>query len=202
MKYCIIFLVIVLLGITWARYSRDGYKHALLNIYGQPLKGCKQRGMENGSWDEDGKCSEQTGGVHQICVKRISENAPKFSKQTGQSDWSDSRGKNNHCVCLGAWSLYSATQDIKDNILQCDAIPDTVFSERYIDRFSEGWNKWNCFELPDQIVHGVESLVNQCKMTPNKKYRKRFIKNYCRFSKKVNSLKDTDTYRHLCKNIN
>ena len=60
--------------------------------------------MSNGSWDQNRKCSELGGGVHQICVKKISKNAKGFSESTGQSNWSDKRGHNNHCVCLGAWS--------------------------------------------------------------------------------------------------
>jgi len=202
MKYYILFsIIIALICVGAIRYSRDCYKHDLLNIYGESLKQCKQDGMSRGSWDAGGKCSEQDGGVHQICIQQISKNAPRFSKETGQSDWSDARGKNNHCVCLGAWSLYSATQPVKDNILQCDAIPETVFSKKYVHTFSEGWNKWNGLELDNQIIQGVESLVHQCQ-TSNKKQNKRLIKKYCSFATSVNALRNTNIYKQLCKNIN
>ena len=45
------------------------------------------------------------------CVKDIAKNLKKFSLETGQSDWSDKREDNNHCVCLGAWSLYNTKKN-------------------------------------------------------------------------------------------
>ena len=37
--------------------------------------------MDIGSWDTEGKCSELGGGVHQICVKNISNNTKIFQKK-------------------------------------------------------------------------------------------------------------------------
>ena len=39
----------------------------LLNIYDQPLQECGNDNMSNGSWDNNKKCSELDGGVHQLC---------------------------------------------------------------------------------------------------------------------------------------
>ena len=73
----------------------------LENIYNETLKKCREDGMDdNGSWDSNGKCSELNGGVHQICIKKIAERTPNFSSDTGQDNWSNNRGTNNHCVCL------------------------------------------------------------------------------------------------------
>ena len=88
-------------------YNFENFTDNQLNIYDEPLKPCRIGNMKNGSWDKSGKCSEVGGGVHQICIKNISENTPNFSKLTGQTDWSN-RGNDNHCVCLGAWSLYNS----------------------------------------------------------------------------------------------
>ena len=118
--------------------------------------------MTNGYWDENGMCSELGGGVHQICVKNISQNTPNFSTVTGQTNWSNERGLDNHCVCLGAWSLYNSKGKNKNKVLQCDAIPKIRLSENYVKKFSEGWNKWNGLELDNQIKNGVESLVKNC----------------------------------------
>ena len=126
--------------------------------------------MEYGSWDKQFKCSELDGGVHQICIKNIKKNAPNFSSNTGQSNWSDLKSDNhNHCVCLGAWSLYNnKNKNTKQNILKCDAIPKKSLSDKYVSKFSEGWNKWNGKEVPNQIVDGVNSLVNNCITTDEK----------------------------------
>ena len=88
--------------------KKEKFNNKMLNIYDEPLKKCKMKSMMNGSWESEGKCSELGGGVHQICIKNISKNVKNFSKNTGQSNWSNERQDNNHCVCLGAWSLYNA----------------------------------------------------------------------------------------------
>ncbi|OUU22263.1 MAG: hypothetical protein CBB97_15485, partial [Candidatus Endolissoclinum sp. TMED37] len=142
-------------------YNFEHFSTHQLNIYNEPLKPCRVGNMSNGSWDNSGKCSERGGGVHQICVNNISKNTPRFSKLTGQSNWSDNRGNNNHCVCLGAWSLYNSKEQT-NKTLKCDAIPKIALSDRYVSKFSEGWNKWNGLELENQIKYGVESLVENC----------------------------------------
>ena len=179
--------------------KKEFYQNAMLNIYNEPLKPCGNKGMSNGSWDNEGKCSELDGGVHQICIKDISNNAVGFSNKTGQSNWSDQRNGDNHCVCLGAWALYNAQGNKSGKILKCDAIPKAALSENYVSKFSEGWNKWNGNELEDQIKEGVESLVNKCYVRNSKKNKyKGLKKNYCNFAKNVPTLKNSDLYRELC----
>ena len=177
----------------------DSLLATILNIYDEPLQPCRQSGMKNGSWDRSGKCSELGGGVHQICVNGIATNTPGFSRATGQSGWSDQRGDSNHCVCLGAWSLYAATQplDHRRRILKCDAIPRLALSKEYVGRFVNGWSRWNDLEQPDQIVDGVENLMRFC-------YRKRDPKserlrsNYCEFARVARVLQKGSGYKQWC----
>ncbi len=172
----------------------------MLNIYNEPLIPCQEQGMTSGSWDGEGKCSETGGGVHQICIKNIATNATNFSANTGQSNWSDQRGSDNHCVCLGAWSLYNAkkSQDWdQKKILKCEAIPKIALSKDYVGKFSEGWNKWNGLELTDQIKNGVTALVDNCYDAKNAKSQK-LKENYCQFAKEVPTLKETKKYQELC----
>ena len=188
----------------------------MLNIYNNKLKPCGNKKMSNGSWDNKKLCSEKNNGVHQICIKNISKNTPNFSIITGQSNWSDNRNDNNHCVCLGAWSLYNKKLNIEKynnkkpkkskkskkpkkskNILKCDSIPKISLSDKYVSNFSEGWNKWNGLELNNQIVDGVQGMVEDCLNTTNKK-KKNLINNYCNFSKKHKSLNNTTFYKKHC----
>ena len=178
-------------------FKKENFTEPMLNIYNEPLKECGTPSMTNGSWDSNRKCSELTGGVHQICIKNIAKNTKNFSKQTGQSNWSDKRGNNNHCVCLGAWSLYN-TQNKPENVLKCDAIPKASLSINYVSKFSEGWNKWNGLELKDQIKNGVEALFKNCYNTKNIKKSKNLKKNYCTFAKKVDILKKSNLYKNIC----
>lgn len=170
----------------------------MLNIYNEPLQSCGTSSMNNGSWDKMGKCSELGGGVHQICVKDIANNTPQFSVKTGQSNWSDNRNGQNHCVCLGAWSLYNANNKT-NKVLKCDAIPKVSLSKTYVSKFKEGWNKWNGLELNNQIINGVESLVNNC-YKPNSSKSQELRKNYCEFASQVSVLKNRKLYTKLCKN--
>lgn len=201
-----IYTLIYLLKRIW---SREKFSNSqMLNIYDEPLEKCQDSSMSSGSWDSEGRCSEIGGGVHQICVKNIAQNTPKFSQKTGQSNWSDKRGTDNHCVCLGAWSLYnSQTSDnsnshnsnSKKKVLKCEAIPKISLSENYVSKFSEGWNKWNGLELDDQIKNGVESLVENCyDDTKNNTKNEKLKKNYCNFASGNKVLKNSDTYRKLC----
>lgn len=152
-------------------------KYRMKNIYGKRLQPCRLNKDDlNGSWDPQGYCSELGGGVHQICFN-IDDNTKDFSKHTYQSDWSKTRNNNNHCMCLGAWSLYKARQNKNQipktyNELKCDAIPEIALSSDYISN----WNTWNGHELPNQIIDGINSLVNQCKYT-NDKASKQYLKN-------------------------
>ena len=179
--------------------KKEKFTNKLLNIYDEPVQKCSETSMTNGSWDEEGKCSETDGGVHQICIKNIADNTKNFSKNTGQSDWSNKRGKNNHCVCLGAWSLYNSKK--KKNytgkkVLKCDAIPKISLSKKYVSKFSEGWDKWNSLEINDQIKDGIKALVENC--YDNTEKSQKLKKNYCNFAKDVKVLKDSELYHTLC----
>ena len=114
----------------------------MLNIYNKPLQPCGNQSMSNGSWDSEGKCSELGGGVHQICIKDIANNTKNFSSSTGQSDWSDNRGTDNHCVCLGAWSLYNAKTGSTSNVLKCDAYVEVTFDSSVLVLTVIEW-PWN-----------------------------------------------------------
>ncbi len=169
----------------------------LQNIYNQPLQPCRIENMSSGSWDNQGKCSETDGGVHQICINNIANNTPNFSSNTGQTNWSDQRGQDNHCVCLGAWSLYNANGNKPTNVLKCDAIPKIALTTDYVNKFSQGWNKWNDLELDNQIIDGVEGLVNNC-YQGNNSNSNQLKQNYCQFASQVPSLQDRELYRNLC----
>ena len=150
----------------------QGGGNPLFNIYGEPLLPCRSQGSSDqyGSWNQEGLCNETGGGVHQICVNV--DKVPKFSESTGQSKWSEGRKGKNHCMCLGAWALYKAKQDLGEipktqDELNCHAIMDDALSSEYINK----WNTWNGIEVPNQIVSGVNSLVTQCYRKGNNKQR-------------------------------
>ena len=199
----LIHILVALLHLSWIP---EKFQNAepMLNIYNQPLVACGDSSMSSGSWDTEGKCSELDGGVHQICIRNIADKTPNFSSQTGQSDWSNQRGKDNHCVCLGAWSLYqaqknkSSSPDSNNKVLKCDAIPKVALSQDYVSKFSEGWNKWNGLELKDQIKNGVEALVDNCYPVAEPQKAEELKKNYCKFAEKVPVLQDGKSYSKLC----
>ena len=177
-----ILLILAFLGII-ALTNKESFENThstLKNIYGEPLKPCQIKSDDySGSWImEKGKgyCSEKGGGVHQICFN-VTKPTQDFSKETGQSDWSKKRVNNNHCMCLGAWSLYKAKQDNNDipstnNELLCESIPEVSLSEEYISK----WSTWNGHEYDNQIVNGVNALYEQCYNKANTK-QKKFLKN-------------------------
>ena len=178
----------------------------LKNVYGQPLERCRKFNDDySGSWDSLGLCSEQgvNTGLHQICFNLNSQTS-NFSNATGQSNWSEgrisnSRPENNHCMCLGAWSLYKARQNENQinrtsNELQCKSIPDTVFLDEYVGK----WDIWNGNELPNQVVDGMEELVNQCVTDAENETQKNYLINkYCNLAKNKNELK-TNLYKQYC----
>ena len=172
------------------------YMHGgLKNIYGEPLKECrKYKNDSKGSWDEDGFCSERGGGVHQICFD-VREDNKNFSVDTGQSNWSNDRVDKNHCMCLGAWSLYKAKQD--NNLidkttdeLNCEAIPEMSLQDNYVNN----WNTWNGNELPNQIVNGVNSLMEQCYQKGNKAQKNNLKKTYLNLTNDRSEFWNTDVY--------
>ena len=141
MNGLVIIVLIILFFLLNKYYKHESFDNPpLLNIYNQPLEPCRVGNMSNGSWDNQGKCSETGGGVHQICINNIANNTPNFSSNTGQTNWSDQRGQDNHCVCLGAWSLYNAKGNKPTNVLKCDAIPKIALTTDYVSKFSQGWN--------------------------------------------------------------
>lgn len=193
-----IFVKLSLISNKEAFQVNTNNSNVLLNIYGEPLKPCNgvnETGSDQGSWDKDGYCSEEGGGVHQICMK-VDETTSDFSMQTGQSDWSKKRIDNNHCMCLGAWSLYKAKQDnnlIKRtyNELQCESIPEMALSHKYI----HNWNTWNKNELPNQIQNGVESLVKQCHNNePDNKKKEYLLDKYNNLKINYKDLRNSNTF--------
>tara|TARA_B100001094_G_scaffold328914_1_gene390465 strand:+ start:783 stop:2144 length:1362 start_codon:yes stop_codon:yes gene_type:complete len=178
--------------------NSEGTHNSILNIYGEPLKKCRADNEDlNGSWDSNGFCSELDGGVHQICFD-VNNNTKEFSSHTGQSDWSLERNGKNHCMCLGAWSLYKAKQkkgliQKTFNELKCESIPQNSLTDQYVNK----WNTWNGNELPNQIVHGVNELVKYCYNKGNYS-QKRYLKN--KYLSLVNDKIDfhsTETYNSI-----
>ena len=56
--------------------------------------------------------------------------------------------------------------------MKCDAIPEISLTGDYVNK----WNKWNGNELPNQIVQGVNNLVEQCYTKENDMNKKRYLK--------------------------
>jgi hypothetical protein len=143
---------------------------------------------------DDRTCSEKNGGVHQICYRQLGTNANRFSANTGQTDWSTARRDRNHCVCLGAWSLYNSKLEngtiepvsSQGSRLKCSAIPDTVFSKDYVGKFAT----WNGHEQPDQIIQGVNGIVQECS-TSDRSQVVELTNRYCNFVKSLPTLKRT-----------
>ena len=168
------------------RKIKNKYKYnTKRNIYNLPLDKCEPTDLNHndGSMLSDYTCSELDGGVHQICVKYIGK-GKSFSGETGQSDWSKTRKRKNHCACLGAWANYVSKH--KDKELKCSAIPDTVFNKKYINN----WSNWNQVTIEDQITNGVNEMYKQCmKQAPDKDakeyLRKRYNSISNRLSKKI-----------------
>ena len=192
-KYLLLLFCLIFGFIYYTKNEK--FDDGMLNIYNESLEKCGDA-RDSGSWDSNGRCSELGGGVHQICIRNISKNTTGFSKKTGQSDWSDRRGDSNHCVCLGAWSLYNAKKKKYNKVLKCDAIPKNSLSQIYVNKFSEGWNKWNGIELNNQIIDGVESLFLNC-YNPKIKKSHKLRKNYCDFAKQ-NKVLQTKLFNKYC----
>ena len=145
-------------------FGMDKFEHvdtinthpSLLNIYGEPLHACKT-GEDPGSWDSEGYCSEMGGGVHQICFN-VTDETKDFSTDTGQSDWSNKRVGNNHCMCLGAFALHTSKGKGTGDDLQCESIMKHALDEGYV----KNWSTWNGNELDGQMVDGVNEIMRQC----------------------------------------
>ena len=178
--------------------GKEGFENdTLKNIYGDPLKPCrKYKNDQNGSWDNDGFCSEEGGGVHQICFD-VTSKTKNFAKDTGQGgNWSKDRVGKNHCMCLGAWALYKAKQSKgkvtkTKNELNCKAIPEMSLSNDYINT----WNTWNGNELPNQIVQGVNQIIHQCYPKGNSKQKKYLKNKYLSLAKNKQEFHSTKIYK-------
>merc|ERR1719323_1979195 len=137
-----------------------------VNVFGTPLEECRttlEPDDTGGSWQDDGTCSEQVGGIHEICIEALPAD---FSSETHQSPWSKDRAGKRHCVCIGAWSLYmtEAAKHAKNAakiMPHCKAIPETALTVRYLDN----WKTWQGF--PANIVMGVSELVTRCLISVN-----------------------------------
>ena len=180
-------------------HKKSQTKHVMKNLYGEPLERCQRyRHDSNGSWI-NGYCSETDGGVHQICMD-VDQSSRNFAKDTNQpSNWSLNRVGKNHCMCLGAWSLYKERQkqgeipETSDE-LHCDAISEISLSDQYTGK----WNTWNGHEKPKQIVTGINSMVSQCYNNKRGKGRDYLRNNYCDFSKDKPEFHNTPTHKQLC----
>ena len=80
-------------------------------------------------------------------------------------------------MCLGAWELYKAKQSENlipetNDELNCNSIPEISLTDNYVNN----WNTWNGNELPDQIVQGVNKLVEQCYYKENNPSKKEYLK--------------------------
>ena len=88
----------------YTHVNKTSNPHIMNNVYGEPLATCQNRhGDTLGSWDAKGYCSDRgihDPGVHQICF-RLTPDRSSFSSDTFQSEWSEERIGNNHCMCLG-----------------------------------------------------------------------------------------------------
>merc|ERR1711879_460781 len=105
-----------------------------------------------------GTCSEQIGGIHEICIEHLPAD---FSSETHQSASSKERADQRHCVCVGAWSLYISdgakhAENAADIMPHCKAIPETALTSRYLSN----WKDWNGYAA--NVVSGVGELVNRC----------------------------------------
>jgi len=130
-----------------------------VNLYGTPLQACQVEASDrSGSWADDGTCSEQVRGVHEICIEGLPAD---FSTETHQPAWSREREGKRHCVCIGAWSLYMT--DMQKHVKgaekimpHCQSIPETALTHRYLQQ----WGNWNGY--PADVALSARELVYRC----------------------------------------
>lgn len=135
-------------------------RHATVkvNVFGTDLEECQVGDDMSGSWMDDGTCSEEWGGIHQVCIEALPAD---FSSETHQSPWSKQRKGMRHCVCVGAWSLYMTdaakhAEGARSIMPHCKAIPETTLTTDYLGH----WRDWNGY--PASVLHGVKELVSRC----------------------------------------
>jgi len=166
-----------------------------VNVYGTALQECRSNPADMaGSWQDDGTCSEQMGGIHEICIEHLPAD---FSSETHQSAWSQQRADQRHCVCIGAWSLYmSDAKKHPENAAKimphCSAIPETALTSRYL----HNWKDWNGYSA--NVVDGVGKLVERClNQVSDTKLQCGLRKRFDDLSNKVPDLKDADSLQEL-----
>ncbi len=125
---------------------------------------CMLNPEDRGSRQGDGTCSENVGGMHQVCVRFNDNTGEVFSERTGQSNWSVERKGKPHCLCLGAYSHYVSNPrqqgtDIPALDVQCDAIPETALQEEYLRH----WKDWNGENLTQHAQDAVNELIEVCR---------------------------------------
>ena len=218
----LIILFIIFLFIFRKNKEQFTLHPSKLNIYGEQLAICKSQKDESdrdGSFEDGGYCTELGGGVHQLCFN-IKDESKNFAADTKQGyNWSedrlckkrDSSGKcikllksNNHCMCLGAYSLFKNRQiensrykkktSKTSNELVCNAIPETVFNKEYIS----SWNSWNTNEIPNQIKVGVEEMVKQCSKNINEDQKLYLMNKYCSLAKNKIEMQNSNFYKKNC----
>mmetsp|Transcript_61576 Transcript_61576/g.191165 ORF Transcript_61576/g.191165 Transcript_61576/m.191165 type:complete len:503 (-) Transcript_61576:207-1715(-) len=172
-----------------------------VNVYGTQLEECRVAADDvQGSWMDDGTCSEQTGGVHQICIESLPAD---FSSETHQSPWSREREGRRHCVCVGAWSLYMTdaaqhAEGAADIMPHCKAIPETALTARYL----ANWRDWNGY--PASVVHGVGELIERCLAQATDEHLKCGLKkrfDQLKSSPEAAELKDAEELQGLAANL-
>lgn len=129
-----------------------------VNVFGTDLEECRVGNDLSGSWMDDGTCTEEWGGIHQICIEALPAD---FSSETRQPPWSQERKGMRHCVCVGAWSLYMTeasnhAEGAQSIMPHCKAIPETTLTTEYLGH----WRDWNGY--PASVLHGVKELVGRC----------------------------------------
>ena len=225
-KVLILFFILIFFLKKKNKESMQNGGSGMLNIYNSNLQKCRKESNSNdmyGSWDREGYCSEleSNRGIHQICLE-VSElkGTANFSNDTGQSNWSEqSRLDKNHCMCLGAYSLFKYRQKNKISMpgedklktvketsgeLNCKSIRKEALTPKYFNN----WNSWNGHENKAKnkgdniIISGVESLVNECynKNDVTDIEKENLIQNYCEMAKNFDMLQ-TEFYKNKCINI-
>lgn len=219
-----IILILVLMFVLFKNKKKENMIGGtnMVNIYGSKLEKCRRESNSNdmyGSWDSNGYCSEleSNRGIHQICLEvSDKKNTANFSNDTGQSNWSkETRLNKNHCMCLGAYSLFKYRQekeivmfDKKQKLkstsgeLNCKSIRKEALTPKYFNN----WNSWNGHEKKANeqgdniIVSGVESLVNECsqKNDITNQEKENLINNYCNMAKDISILNNTEFYKKTC----
>ena len=101
-------------------------------------------------------------------------------------------------MCLGAWALYKAREDSSEisettNELRCEAIPEMSLGSNYVNN----WNTWNGNELSNQIVQGVNKMVEQCYQEGNDTQKGYLRNKYLELTRDRSEFHGTEIYQSL-----